>query len=110
MSVAAHVTALLFALPAGILSYLILTVPDSPQLDMRHLVAVVLLFIIPVVGMPEAAGATVLYYLGGFLLASRLRRHWHRHRTKPQPGPTRQFEETDDTGKPIIFKTQRRDD
>lgn len=110
MSAAAHITAALFTIPAGLLSYAILIVPDHPQLDIRHLAAVVLLFIIPVVGLPEIAGVTVLYYGGGFLLAARLQRHWHRRRTKPSAALDRHHSEADAKGRPIIFKTQRRDD
>lgn len=126
MSAAALFTAAVFALPAGITAYLILTVPDHPRLDMRHLLAVIVLFGIPVVGIPEAAGAAVLSFGAGLVLTRQIRRWQHRQQTQPpaqaqpqarreptpdlppdpEPQPTRQVPLTDEKGQVIVFEDQ----
>lgn len=82
MSAAAHVLAVLFAAPAGSLAYLVLAVPESPRLGLHHLLAVVLLFIIPLVGIPAAAGTTVLTFLAACGLTRTGYRRWQRVRNR----------------------------
>lgn len=106
MSAAAHILTAMFAAPAGILTYFIFTMPDHPQIGLRHLLATVLLFIVPLVGMPEMAGGTVLYYAIGFLTAGRIRRRWQQRQTKPQPRPDRYHTQTDTEDQPIIWDDQ----
>lgn len=110
MSAAAHFLTLLFAVPAGILSYLILSMPEHPRLGMEHLLAVVLLFGIPLVGMPEAAGAFVLYFGIGLGLTGYIRRWTHQQPSPdpPTPQPKRESSRTTRKRAPVIFKRQRK--
>lgn len=70
MSAAEHVLAFLFAAPAGALAYFTLARADHPEIDMRHFLAVILMFILPLIGLPEIAGSTVIYFLVGIGLAA----------------------------------------
>lgn len=129
MSAAAHILVILFAAPAGSLAYLVLTVPDSPRLGLHHLLAVVLLFVIPLVGIPEAAGTTVLAFLAACGVTRTGYRRWqrvrnrrrqqyyqrqHQRRQRQQTGSQQSTQRhpprTGPHGEPIVFKDQLRDD
>lgn len=124
---AALFIAAMFALPAGILFYFILAAPDQSWLDMRHLLAVVLLFCIPLVGIPEAAGGAVLFFGAGLVLTRQIRRWQHQQETRlqpepepepeptpdttldPEPEPTREVPLTNEKGEIVIFEDQLED-
>lgn len=121
---------IMFALPAGILFYVVLAMPDQPWADMRCLCAATLLFCIPLFGYPEAAGTAVLFFGAGLVLTGQIRRWLHQQETRPTPAtqpqpepepepepqpeptpdpnprPTQEVPLTDEKGRPIIFEDQ----
>lgn len=119
----------MFSLPAGIICYFVLAAPDQPWCDMRYLLAVVLLFCIPLFGYPEAAGTAVLFFGAGLVLTGYIRRWTHQQETRPpepepepepqhgpettpDPTPTPEPREaplTDAKGRPVIFEDQLED-
>lgn len=70
MGVAAHLFMFLFAAPAGTLTYLVHIAADHQRVDTRILLAIITLLAIPLVGRPDMAGATMLYYATGIVLTA----------------------------------------
>lgn len=108
MSAAAHFVAFLFAAPAGALTYTVV-IADYPFAKLHHVLLIVLLFIFPLIGIPDIASATVFYYIVGIILAGAAARilsnprHQGRHTGHQQRQPGEPSDE------PIIFTDQRED-
>lgn len=112
MTAAAHFVALLFAVPAGILAYFVLAA-DAPFARLHHVLVIQLLLIFALIGIPEIAGATIVYFLAAMAVTGWSRGQYHGRRQTdqvPPPEPKRSTSKTDTRGQPVIFKRQLKDD